>query len=87
MSGIARQLAVVAWPGFLVAALLEVFVFAFVDPNGLHLPGGGAIGLSANAVYSLAFFVFWLLAAGGCLLSQRLGASAEELNAPPAGRA
>ena len=54
-----QQLATVAWPAFLVAAVLEVAVFAFVDPLSLHSITGAVLQLSATAVYSLAFLVIY----------------------------
>jgi len=77
----ARRLAIVMWPAFLVAGVLEIAVFAFVDPGAVHAPDGRAMGLSDTAIYSLAFFVFWAVAAVGCLLALRLACSAEEINA------
>jgi len=29
----------IAWPAFLVAAVLEMIVFAFIDPSELHWSG------------------------------------------------
>ena len=79
----ARRAASVAWPAFLCAAVLEIAVFAFVDPQSLHLLDGSALALSDTAVYSLAFFGFWLVAAVGGLLTLVLHGSAEEVNAAP----
>ncbi len=70
----------VGWPAFLMAAVLEVLVFSLVDPTQLHWFGGAAIELSATAVYSLAFFVFWCVIAVAGFLSHRLGESAVEVN-------
>ena len=56
---------------------------AAVDPATLTLPGGEALGLSATAVYSLAFFVFWAAAAAACALTVLLAREAEEANAEP----
>jgi hypothetical protein len=61
---------VVLWPAFVAACLLEVAVFAFVDPAMLHMPDGSALPLTRTAVYSLGFFLFWgacALAAGAAL--------------------
>jgi len=58
---LSRRLMTVVWPGFLVACLLELLVFALVDPQELHWLGHPLMG-SREAVYTLAFFVFWLLA-------------------------
>ncbi|MDO9507420.1 hypothetical protein [Hydrogenophaga sp.] len=53
-----KRLMVIAWPAFLVAAVLEMVVFALVDPGDLHW-FGAPLALSREAVYTLAFFVFW----------------------------
>jgi len=81
MTRFARRLAIVVWPAFLVAGVLEIAVFAFVDPSAVHGPDGRPLGLSDTAVYSLAFFVFWAIVSVGCLLALRLACSAEEINA------
>jgi hypothetical protein len=86
MQRLARRAAAVAWPAFLVASVLEIAVFAFVDPLSLHTLGGSAIELSPTAIYSLAFFVFWGAAAAASLLTLVLDRSAEEVNAPTAAR-
>ncbi len=78
--------AIIAWPAFVAAGLIEALVFAFVDPASLHTLDGGALELSATAVYSLAFFTFWALVAGACFVALRLKSSALEINAPPVGQ-
>ncbi|ODV00003.1 MAG: hypothetical protein ABT20_16315 [Rubrivivax sp. SCN 70-15] len=70
----------IGWPSFLMAAVLEVLVFSLVDPTQLHWFGGAALELSATAVYSLAFFVFWIVIAVASFLTHRLGESAVEVN-------
>lgn len=79
----ARSAAAVAWAAFLVAAVLEIAVFAFVDPSSLHTLGGAAVDLSPTTVYSLAFLGFWGLTAVACVLTVVLQRSAEEINAVP----
>jgi hypothetical protein len=54
-----RRLMWIAWPAFLVAGLLEMLVFAMVDPQDIHGLGGQAIEISRLGLYSLAFFAFW----------------------------
>lgn len=51
----------IAWPAFLAAGVLEVIVFALVDPHDLHWLGR-ALGWSAMAVYTASFFSFWAVA-------------------------
>jgi hypothetical protein len=70
----------IGWPSFLMASVLEVLVFSLVDPTQLHWFGGAAIELSATAVYSVAFFVFWAVIAVASFLTHRLGESAVEVN-------
>lgn len=83
MKRVARRAAAVAWPAFMVAGVLEIAVFAFVDPLSLHTLGGTALALTPTAVYSLSFFVFWGAAALAGLLTLLLERSADELNAQP----
>lgn len=71
-----------AWPAFLAACLLELVVFALVDPQDLHWTGQ-PLGLSRMGVYSAAFFVFWAISAVGCALTALLARSAAALNACP----
>jgi hypothetical protein len=77
----ARRVVSVAWPAFLCAAVLEIVVFAFVDPQTMRLLNGSDLPLSDTATYSLAFFVFWAVAIAGGYLTLILYSSAEEVNA------
>jgi hypothetical protein len=53
----------VLWPAFLAAGVLELLVFAHVDPADVHTLAGTPIELSRQAVYTLSFFAFWAVAA------------------------
>lgn len=81
MTRLGRRLAIIIWPAFLAAGVLEIAVFAFVDPAAVRAPDGRPLGLSDTAIYSLAFFVFWAIVSVGCFLALRLACSAEEINA------
>lgn len=70
----------VGWPSFLMAGVLEMVVFSLVDPAQLHWFGGAPVELGATTVYSLAFFVFWLVIATAGAISQLLSESATEIN-------
>jgi hypothetical protein len=74
-AGPPRRLMTVIWPAFVAACLLEALVFALVDPQDLRWTGH-QLALSRDAVYTLAFFVFWLASmvssALTALLSTRL---------------
>jgi hypothetical protein len=76
----ARTWLIVGWPAFLVAGVLEMVVFAMVDPGDLHTFGGGRIGLSPQAVYTLAFFVFWGATAVAGALTLMLSRPADDIN-------
>jgi len=78
----ARTWLIVGWPAFLVAGVLEMVVFAMVDPGDLHTFGGGRIDLSPQAVYTLAFLVFWAATSVAGALTLLLARPAEEVNRP-----
>lgn len=62
-----RAWGLIVWPSFLAACLLEVLVFAIVDPAELHWPGH--LGTpSTRGIYTVTFFAFWLV----CGLCSRL---------------
>jgi hypothetical protein len=50
----------VLWPSFLMAGLMEMFVFGLVDPSDIDF-FGAAQEFSRTGVYTLAFFVFWAI--------------------------
>lgn len=75
------RVAAAVWSGFLVAAALELAVFAFVDPQTLHSLSGALLNASTTAVYSVAFFVFWAVATAGAALSILLDGDPDEINA------
>lgn len=79
--GLRLRVLVVAWPAFLMAGVLEMLVFALVDPGTLRWFDGEALDLSPTAIYSLAFLTFWWVigVAGG--ITQLLQMTASEVNA------
>lgn len=56
----------ILWPAFLVAGVLEMLVFSWVDPTQLRL---GQWQPDAQTTYSVAFFMFWGLVTLSSLLS------------------
>lgn len=72
----------IAWPAFLVAAVLEMIVFAMVDPGDLHW-FGNPLELSRQAIYTLAFFVFWGVTMASSALTTLLAMSPFEVNRCP----
>ncbi len=79
----ARHAMTVLWPSFLAAGVLEMLVFAVVDPHGLHGFGGAPIEWPALAVYTVAFFVFWGVVAVAGYVSLTLGTAADGLDDAP----
>jgi hypothetical protein len=72
----------IAWPAFLVAAVLEVLVFSVVDPLDLHW-FGQPVELSRQGVYTLAFFAFWGITMLSSGLTTLLSMSPFEVNRCP----
>jgi uncharacterized membrane protein YcfT len=72
----------IVWPSFLMAGVMELLVFAVVDPQGMHW-FGHSLEISRQAIYTLGFFVFWLLISIACALSVFLSLTASEVNQRP----
>jgi hypothetical protein len=63
-----QRVLVVLWPAFLMAGVLEMLVFALVDPADLRWFGGAQVGWSPQAIYTVSFLIFWaVIAAAGAL--------------------
>ena len=82
-SSFAHRAMTIAWPAFLMAGVLEMLVFSVVDPGTLHWFGSDPITLSRTAIYSLAFFVFWLAISLAGALTALLQRTPDELNETP----
>ena len=79
-----RRMVHILWPAFVVAAIAEGVFFTLFDPMELRLFGRDP-GLSRLAVYSIAFFGFWLFAATSSALTCFFQRSASEVNRPRKG--
>jgi hypothetical protein len=77
----AKRLMWVVWPAFLVAGILEMLVFAMVDPHDLHW-AGQPLEMSRQGIYTVAFFVFWALTLVACGLTALLAMTPQEINRP-----
>ena len=69
MSRRSLHLAQILWPAFLVAGILEMVVFALVDPVGVTIGGWAP---DPQTVYSLTFFVFWGLVTAASAVSHAM---------------
>lgn len=72
----------IVWPAFLVAGVLEVLVFAMVDPQDIHW-FGHPLEFSRQGVYTIAFFVFWAITMLSSALTTLLSMSPFEVNRCP----
>ena len=61
---------------------MEMLVFAAFDPHDMLWLGQG-IELSRTAIYTLAFFAFWVVFVVAGYLAVLLSISASEVNAQP----
>ncbi len=68
----------VAWSSFLAAGVMEALVFAVVDPGDLRWFGADPIDLSAQAVYTVSFLIFWGVVALGASLALLLAGLPDE---------
>ena len=78
----AQRLMWIAWPAFLMAGVMEMVVFALVDPAALHW-SDQPIALSREGVYTVAFFVFWAIIMAAGALTTLLSLSPFEMNRCP----
>lgn len=79
---LAQKLMWIVWPAFLAAAVLELLVFAVVDPSELEW-FGQPLGWSRQGVYTAAFFMFWAVSLAACWLTTLLRMSPAEINQCP----
>ena len=69
----------VLWPAFLAAGVLEMLVFAVIDPEDVRWMGH-SLTWPRQAIYSLGFFIFWGVTAVASSLSLVLSRSGESVN-------
>lgn len=69
----------IVWPSFLMAGVLEMFAFAMVDPQDIHR-FSQTMQLSRQGIYTVTFFVFWLVTMLSSALTALLAISPFEVN-------
>jgi uncharacterized membrane protein YcfT len=77
-----QKLMWIAWPSFIMAGVLELLVFALVDPQDMHW-FGHPFEVSRQAAYTLGFFVFWFIISLSGALTLFLSLPANEVNQSP----
>jgi hypothetical protein len=71
----------IIWPSAIGAALMEMLVFAVLDP--MNIPQvENTPGMTAQDVYSMAFFVFWATISFACALTLVLAQPTTQKHAP-----
>lgn len=63
-----RRLIWILWPSFLVAGMAEAMFFTLFDPGEL-IVFGETVAAGRMAVYSIGFFLFWLITATSSALT------------------
>lgn len=69
----------ILWPSFVMAGVLEMLVFAVVDPGSLKWFGEDPIDWSNSTIYSVTFLIFWGVISTSGAITRLL-----ELPGPPA---
>lgn len=64
-----RAVAAMVWSAFLAACLGSLLGFAWLDPADLLEAGYGADWLTPTAVYTLGFFLFFVVGFAGAFLA------------------
>ncbi|MBY0268824.1 MAG: hypothetical protein K2X06_03040 [Burkholderiales bacterium] len=74
-----KRLMWILWPSFLVGGAAEAVFFTLIDPQELYLLGE-PVHWSPTAVYSVGFFLFWMIAAASSAFTCFLQRSATDVN-------
>lgn len=77
MSG--RKLIWILWPSFIVAGIAEGLFFTVIDPQELVV-FGETLDWSRTAVYSVGFFLFWVVTAASSAMTCFLQKPPAEIN-------
>jgi hypothetical protein len=73
----------ILWPAFLMAGVMEMLIFAVVDPTELQWFGGAPIGWSRQAIYTVTFVLCWGVTAASSALTALLMAKSDQEGARP----
>lgn len=77
-----QRLMWIIWPAFLMAGVLEMVVFAFIDPDAVQW-FDQPMTISRQGVYTFSFFVFWVIIMASSAITTLLAQSPFELNRCP----
>ena len=62
----------ILWPAFVMAGVLEMLVFAVVDPDSLQWFGLEPLNWTRTAVYSVTFLIFWFVISTSAAITKLL---------------
>ena len=74
-----KRLIWVLWPSFIVAGVAETVFFTLINPQELYLLGQ-PVDWSATTVYSVGFFLFWVVTAASSAFTCFLQRTARDIN-------
>jgi hypothetical protein len=74
-----KRLMWILWPSFIVGGVAEGVFFTLIDPQELYLLGE-PVHWSPTAVYSVGFFLFWLVASASSAFTCFLQRGITEVN-------
>jgi hypothetical protein len=81
-SSLKQRLMWIVWPAFLMAGVIEMLVFALVDPQDLQW-FGHHLDISRQGIYTLSFFVFWFITSISGAMTVLLAMTPSEVNRFP----
>lgn len=70
----------ILWPAFLMAGVMEMLIFAVVDPSDLQWFGGPPIDWPRQAIYTVTFLICWGVLCVSGALTVLLMRSSDEVN-------
>jgi len=71
----------ILWPAFLVAGVIEMLLFASIEPGEVRW-FGFLLGWEPVTIHSIVFLLLWLLVSGASAMTVLLQQTAEELDPP-----
>ena len=78
ITALKRRSLQILWPAFLMAGVMEMLLFAVVDPSDLQWFGTTPIDWSRQAVYTVTFGLCWAVTATSGALTVLLIGKADE---------
>lgn len=75
-----RRVLTILWPAFLMAGVLEMLVFAVIDPGDMTWFGLAPMDWPRQAIYTVSFLIFWVVIATAGALTALLQAGTEDVD-------